>query len=85
MLAGLAILASSTKAQSSLFKQNKDIGFLFDPDKPEMIDDILKRYLQDPALLKSHQNNSLIAGNNKYNWEIESKNYLSIVQKLIND
>jgi glycosyltransferase involved in cell wall biosynthesis len=85
MLAGLAILASSTKAQSSLFKQNKDIGFLFDPDKPEMIDDILKRYLQDPALLRSHQNNSLIAGNNKYNWEIESKNYLSIVQKLIND
>lgn len=85
MLAGLAILASTTQAQSSLFNQNKDIGFLFDPDSPEMIDDILKTYLQDPKLLRAHQNNSLVAGRNKYNWEIESKNYISIVQKLIND
>ena len=85
MLAGLAILASSTQSQSSLFDQNKDIGFLFDLDSPEMIDDILKRYLQDPSLLRSHQNNSLMAGLNKYNWEIESANYISIVQKLIKD
>lgn len=83
MLAGLAILASSTKAQSGLFDQNKDIGYLFDLDNPEMIDDILRRYLEDRSLLRLHQNNSLMAGLNKYNWEIESSNYLSIVQKLL--
>jgi glycosyltransferase involved in cell wall biosynthesis len=85
MLAGLAIIASSTIAQSSLFDQNKDIGFLFNLDKPEMIDDILNTYLQDLSLLRSHQNNSLMAGRNKYNWEIESATYISVLQKVIKD
>ena len=85
MLAGLAIIASSTMAQSSLFDQNKDIGFLFNLDKPEMIDDILNTYLQDLSLLRSHQNNSLMAGRNKYNWEIESATYISVLQKVIKD
>jgi glycosyltransferase involved in cell wall biosynthesis len=83
MLSGLAILASSTKAQTTLLNENKDIGFLYDLNNKKSIDDILQIYLQDTSLLRLHKHNSLMAGLHKYNWEIESSNYLSIVQKLL--
>ena len=83
MLAGLAIIASSTKAQTTLLNENKDIGFLYDLNNKKSIDDILKIYLQDTSLLRLHQHNSLMAGLHKYNWEIESSNYFSVVQKLL--
>lgn len=83
LLAGNAILYSNTQSQSLFLESNPLHGQVYDSDSIESIKNCLESYLNSPALLLSHRENSLKYGLEIYNWDIEKKRYVSLIQNIL--
>ncbi len=84
LLSGLAIAASNTAAQSQFFNVNRNLGFVYQINDEESLFQGLKKYIQNPSLLEMHRTNALNLALSKYNWETQSSNWVSFIQKQIN-
>lgn len=84
---GLAILASDTKAQQLIMKENKEIGFVIDiqntketAQKIEILANSKKNNTQELESMKiASKNLSKI----KYNWTIEGQKFLEIIEQIV--
>ncbi|RYG06836.1 MAG: hypothetical protein EOO07_28515 [Chitinophagaceae bacterium] len=82
---GLAIIASKTSAQSSLFGQYPNMGMMVEILNTQSIVLALKSYLGDKDLLNSHKTNALLHADKELNWESEESIFLSVIEKTLND
>jgi glycosyltransferase involved in cell wall biosynthesis len=82
---GLAVIATSTLAQTSLIKKYPDIGTIFDQNDVHQLANLLDKYYDNRELLAKHKKAAFDLGQNELNWEIESKKFLQIIEKILND
>lgn len=82
LLAGLALVVSDTKGQSSFLNTYPNIGFIYDNDDHQRLVQGLKNYIENPHLLNHHRENALALANSKYNWESQSTNLVSLIECL---
>ncbi|WP_205529772.1 glycosyltransferase family protein [Pedobacter chitinilyticus] len=78
--AGLAIIASETKAQKKLLQENKNIGLLFQIGNVVELANQLKIYYEHPYLLDQHRRAAKKLAKDKFNWEKESQTLLSLIK-----
>lgn len=83
LLAGNAILYSNTPSQALFLEANPLHGQVYDSDSIESIKTCLESYLNSPALLFSHRENSLKLGLEVYNWNNEKQRYISLIQNIL--
>jgi glycosyltransferase involved in cell wall biosynthesis len=81
--AGLAIVASDTKAQRELLNKNPGIGRVYPQGNAQALADILLDYYQNRTLLIAAQNEALRLARAQYNWEVESLKFLDVVKNTL--
>lgn len=81
---GLAVIATDTKAQKKIFVENPGFGFIFNINNIKQLSDIIKLYYLKPDLLENHRKEAIQLATSKYNWEKESKIFLSTIKKVLN-
>jgi glycosyltransferase involved in cell wall biosynthesis len=81
--AGLAVIASDTRAQKAFLTENTGIGNVF-KDKIDLLD-IIKNYDADRELLNQHKTNSFILGQTTFNWEIEQQKFLPVIKQTLSN
>lgn len=81
--AGLAVLATDTSAQKDLLKKYPNMGFTY---KTNNTDDLTHKlfYYLNTAILENSKRQSYIYGQDVLNWEVESKKFLYIINKVLN-
>jgi len=82
MLAGNALVCSDTYAQKNFIDENNEIGFVYEQDNYCELSEIFKNYINNNDLLNKHQHNSISASYTKYNWDMEKKKYLSLLENI---
>ncbi len=83
MQAGLAIIASDTTAQQDFMSKNSQIGSLYPKGDPKALATILLGYYQNRDELTNCKTQSLRLAHQQYNWETESKKFLSVVKETL--
>lgn len=83
--AGLAIVASDTKAQQSFLADNPNAGAIYSKKNYQMLADILSDYNQNRDKLFNAQQASLKLGIEQLNWENESVKFLNLVNNTLNN
>ncbi|MGF7078010.1 glycosyltransferase [Mucilaginibacter sp. UYCu711] len=83
MQAGLAIIASDTIAQKDFITKNPTIGHTYPARDTKAMAAILSSYYKNGALLTLAKNESLRLAHELYNWEVESKKFLKIVEHTL--
>lgn len=78
--AGLAVIATDTKAQKYFLEKHPQIGHLYPKGNIEALTNILTSYMHQPGKLKSTCIAALNLGQTKLNWEVESKYYLEHIK-----
>ncbi len=81
MSVGLAIIGSNFPFISKIIRENK-IGITINPDDIADIVSKINEMADNISLLKVYKNNSLISYTGRYNWNIEGKTYLQIINSL---
>lgn len=81
--AGLAVIATDTSAQSAFMKENPRIGSIYYNKEVESLAQIFSNYHQHSEKLLACKEASLKLGQEKYNWETESKKFLNLVNQLL--
>lgn len=84
LLSGLAVVASNTPAQADFLDENPSIGFVHRTGDNAGLVALLKRFMEEPDLLQRCKQNALRLATETYNWENESKKYLSIIKRCLN-
>lgn len=85
LISGLAIIASATQAQKQLLEENRAIGGLYPIGNVAELKKIIIQFLNDKDLLNEYKNNAYQLAQSKYNWEIESKKFINIVEQTLAD
>lgn len=81
--AGLAALASDTKAQVELFLAYPGIGKIYDKNSIISFNQALKSFYTDPELLLSCKKTAFDFGQTSLNWETESVKFLKVVEETL--
>jgi glycosyltransferase involved in cell wall biosynthesis len=85
LLAGNAVIFSSTPAQQLFFEENPGIGFLYTCGNIKELSYILKHYSENSELVEEHKKNASRLASSKYNWEIESEKLMTITNSALKD
>lgn len=83
MLAGNAILYSSTRAQQQFLKTYPGTGLCFEAGNADDLACCLMKYINEPALLQQQRQTSFDTGQTALNWDNEKQTWLSYLQKNI--
>ena len=83
ILAGLAVVASDTTAQSSLLIKYPTIGKIYSKNSSTALYEVLNFYIKNPVLLANTKEKSFQLGQTVLNWENESKKFMSIIEKTL--
>ncbi len=81
--AGLAVIASSTRAQTELLEQYPAIGKLFKRQNVQSLADDLLYYQQNRDELLETRKTALMIGDKQLNWENESQKFLTLVKETL--
>ena len=79
MNAGLAIIATDTPGQRGIMNQAPDVGMLCRMNNAESLAEAINSLISDPARLKKAQRASRLAAENRFNWALEAKKLLQII------
>jgi glycosyltransferase involved in cell wall biosynthesis len=79
MNAGLAIVASDTPGQRGIMAQAPDAGLVCRMNDAESLAAAVNSLISDPNRLKEMQKASRLAAENRFNWEIESRKLLKMM------
>lgn len=82
LLAGNAVIFSSTPAQQLFFNENPGIGSLYTCGNIQELSALLKNYLSNPDLLVQHKRNAVKLAIEKYNWEAEGKKLINLISSI---
>lgn len=80
---GLVIIASDTSAQITFYKENPSIGFIYEKTNLDSLFVHIKRLFDDRILLKNIKQNNYKLGNTKYNWGMQSIEFLKIIKNVL--
>lgn len=83
LLAGNAILASSTDAQQKFLSEHKGIGEIYLMDKVESLAKILSSWYFNKQALNQVRQNAWNLANSQLNWEVEQQSFLALIQKTL--
>jgi len=83
LLAGLAVAATGTTGQRAILRSCPDAGFLYSPGDYQSLAAGLQRYINSPALLAAAKKAALQAARDRWNWEIESQQLVSLVRATL--
>ena len=79
---GLAIIASDTSAQKRLLEENPSMGYLYEKNDSHSLASVIRQLCENKVKLNEAKTNSLHYSKTKFNWELEQKKFLSIIQSL---
>ena len=82
LLAGNAIIFSETKAQYNFYLENSKIGHIYKTGNIVALKKILFSYLNNLNVLQKKKEDSFKLGSEKFNWEIEYRKFIEIVDAL---
>ncbi|MEO5910958.1 MAG: hypothetical protein ABIP95_08720 [Pelobium sp.] len=80
---GLAIICTDTPAQKAFIKENPLIGNFYSIGNHHELASMIKDYIHHPANLNKSKDASYQLAQQTYNWEVESKKFLSIIKQVI--
>lgn len=80
LLAGLAIAATGTSPVSSIFE---GAGFAYKSGDPASLAEGLNRWIEDPNALSIARRVARDLGEMKYNWDVEKRKFLALVEKTL--
>lgn len=83
ILAGLPVLMSRTPAQEEFAKQLGEAAALIDIDNLDAIALTLDHWLSQPQKLSSARAQAWKLGQEIYNWDVEKKHFLTVVEKSL--
>ena len=83
LLAGLAVAATGTTGQRAILRSCPDAGFLYSPGDYQSLAAGLQRYINSPALLVGAKKAALQAARDRWNWETESQQLVSLVRATL--
>ncbi|MGI4019965.1 MAG: hypothetical protein ACRYFA_00520 [Janthinobacterium lividum] len=83
--AGLATLASDTKAQSQLLLEHPGIGKMYDKNSITNLTETLNSFFTDPEMLLSCKKTAFELGQTVLNWETESVKFLKVIEETLAD
>ncbi|PJJ79460.1 glycosyltransferase family protein [Mucilaginibacter auburnensis] len=81
--AGLGVIATETTAQATFMNLNKAIGSTFKNNDSAELAGLLSDYQQNRDKLNTCKLASLKLADTTYNWKIESKKFLKVVEETI--
>jgi glycosyltransferase involved in cell wall biosynthesis len=84
MLAGLAIVATDTPGQATIMNQAPGAGMTCHMRNPESLAEAIGKLISNPAKLAEGRKASRQAAEQRFNWDIEKKKLVRIVEKLQN-
>lgn len=79
---GLAIVASDTEAQQKLLNDNPGLGLLYQQNDASSLASILHRLCTNTLDLEEAKIRSFNYAKTKFNWELEQKKFISLVDGL---
>ncbi len=82
-LAGLCIVASDTRGQRDVFDITPGIGLLYTADCHQSLSKALEQLLADTRLLERCKQESERAASERWNWELESKKLVALVDESL--
>ena len=83
LISGLAIIASNTQAQQLFLEENEAIGKVYPIGNTTELSKIIVELLNNKDLLNTYKANAYKLAQTKYNWEMESKQFIDIVEKTL--
>ena len=83
LLAGLPVILSKTPAQQELSHQLAEAAIVIDIDDPSAIAEALDAWLCDSDKLNNARTTASRLGQDIYNWDLEQKKFLSLIEKVI--
>ena len=81
LLAGNAIIASDTSAQSQFIQQYPAVGVLYPQGNHKILADVLLTYQANPEKLEAQRQAAWTLAQEQLNWEMEQKNWLTLVKE----
>lgn len=82
---GLAVVASDTIAQTAFLTAHSSVGKIYPKSDQNALSAIIKAYMDNPRLLKTTRQAAYDAGQNEFNWETESKKFLSVIKETLSN
>jgi hypothetical protein len=82
--AGLAVVASDTKAQFDLLQLYPCIGKVYEKGNVFTLTQVLDFYYENRDALQNAKQESFLLGQSKMNWETEHKAFVSSIQNVLN-
>ena len=76
---GLAVITSATTAQKAFMLQYPNMGQVYQSKNTADLANAITKYLVEPDLLKTHQNQAKLNAQKILNWEIEKEKFLTII------
>ncbi|WP_231461799.1 hypothetical protein [Pedobacter sp. Leaf132] len=83
LISGLAIIASNTQAQQQFLEKNAFVGRLYPIANVAELAKIIIQFLNNKDLLNDYKKNAYELAKSKYNWESESKKFLTVVEQTL--
>jgi glycosyltransferase involved in cell wall biosynthesis len=83
ILAGNAVIAAATKGLTPLVRSLGPAGFLYQPGDIETLAAGLRKWHDDRALLQAARDHAWHLGTTRYNWDIEKKSFLQMVETVL--
>lgn len=85
LLAGNAIAASNTVAQSLFMHEYPEVGFVYEADQSELLAKQLRYWHENRDKLEATRLASWTIANQELNWENESKKFVSLIGGILNN
>ena len=83
LLAGNAVIATSTSAQRPLVESLGEAGWLYVPGDIFRLAEGIERWMKDRKALKKAREKAWEMGEKHYNWDLEKVKFLDIVEKVL--
>ncbi len=83
ILAGNAVIAAATKGQAPLARSLGPAAYLYDPGDIQALAAGLRSWHNDRAALQTARDHAWRLGTTRYNWDIEKKRFLEVVEAAL--
>lgn len=85
LISGIAIIASNTLAQQKFMEENQGLGYLYTIGNVNELVGRIEMLFKDRTRLNTYKANAYKLAQTKYNWELESKQFIAIVEETLNN
>ena len=84
LLAGNAVAATATAAQEAFMEERAEgSGVVYESGDAGALAQHLKRWAENPDVLNRHRRQAWEYGDERYNWDVEKENFLSVVEEVL--